>query len=221
MRTATRLLKLRDWTYKQVCRGRRMKVPPPGYNITQWNEPAEPSVFIGYAPSRPDETGTLVKPDPLFVAPAITLMLDSSMAAYMEDKRFDRYNNVHRPKVYGQQMNIQALFSVYEDGIRMPGFIDRVESDSEDFDMSLIKEGTEEGYFTLLNWMDDFKRALLEAQYIPGTDMLVNEESIVYTMREDQKYMTDNRPMYNGFVNVQFYCYVEHGQNPELQDILD
>lgn len=220
MRTSERLVKLRDWTYEKVCKGRKMKVPPPNMDITKWNDPDEPSVFIGYAPSRKDETGTLYKPDPLFVAPAITLMLDSSMAAYMEDKRFDRYNNVHRPKVFGQQVNMQCLFSVYEDGVRMPGFIDRVEADPEDFDMSLVMEGTEEGYFTLLNWMDDFKKALLETQYIPGTDMLVNEESIMYTLREDQKYMTDNRPMYNGFVNVQFFCYVEHGQNQEIQEIL-
>lgn len=221
MRTTTRLLKLRDWTYETVCKGRLMKVPPPGLDITKYTEPKEPSIFIGYAPSRPDETGTLLKPDPLFVAPAITLMLDSSMAAYMEDKRFDRYNNVHRPKIFGQQMNIQALFSVYEDGVRMPGFIDKVEKDPEDFDISLIKEGTEEGFFRLLNWMDDFKKALLETQYIPGTDMLVNEESILYTLREDQKYMTDNRPMYNGFVNVQFFCYAEHGSNKEIKSILD
>ena len=221
MRTTTRLLKLRDWTYDRVCKGRLMKVPPPNYDITKFNPPQEPRVFIGYAPSRPDETGTLEKENPLFVAPAITLLLDSSMAAYMEDKRFDRYNNVHRPKIYGQQMNIQVLFSVYEDGVRMPGFIDKVEADPEDFDMSLVKEGTEEGLFRLLNWMDDFKTALLEVQYIPGTDMLVNEESIMYTLREDQKYMTDNRPMYNGFVNVSFNCYVEHGQNKEIKNILD
>ena len=221
MRTATRLIRLRDWTYEQVCKGRKFKVPPPNMDITKYNEPTEPSVFIGYAPMRKDETGTLERVDPLFVAPAITLMLDTSAAAYMEDKRFDRYNNVHRPKAFGQQMNIQALFSVYEDGVRMPGFIDKVEKNPNDFDMSLVKEGTEEGYFRLLNWMDDFKNALLEAQVIPNTDLYVNEESIVYTMREDQKYMTDNRPMYNGFVNVQFFSYVERGQNKQIRQILD
>ena len=221
MRTGTRLTRLQKWTYNTVCKGRKMKIPPPHMDITKYNEPGEPSVFLGYAPMRMDETGTLVKPDPLYVAPAITLMLDSSAAAYMEDKRFDRYNNVHRPKAYGQQVNIQALFTVYEDGVRMPGFIDRVEKDPEDFDMSLIKEGTSEGFLTLLDWMDDFKDALIEAGCIPNTDMMVNEESIVYTLREDQKYMTDNRPMYNGFVNVQFMCYVERGQNQDIKRIID
>ena len=221
MRTATRLLKLQEWTYEKVCKGRTMKCPPPGMDITKYNPPVEPSVFVGYAPMRKDETGTFEKQDPLYVAPAITLMLDSSAAAYMEDKRFDRYNNVHRPKAYGQQVNIQALFSVYEDGVRLPGFLERVEADPEDFDISLIKEGTQEGFLLLLNWMDDFKNALLETTYIPGTDMLVNDESIVYTLREDQKYMTDNRPMYNGFVNVQFMCYVERGQNKEIKRIID
>lgn len=221
MRTTLRLQRLQQWTYEKVCKGRLMKCPPPGFDITKYNAPVEPSVFIGYAPMRKDETGTLEKQDPLYVAPAITLLLDGSMAAYMEDKRFDRYNNVHRPKAYGQQVNIQALFSVYEDGIRMPGFLEKLEANPDDFDMSLIKEGTQEGLFTLLNWMDDFKDALLEATYIPGTDMMVNDESIVYTLREDQKYMTDNRPMYNGFVNVQFMCYVERGQNREISDIID
>ena len=66
MRTSTRLLRLQDWTYEKVCKGRKMKVPPPNMDITKYNEPAEPSVFLGYAPSRVDETGTMVKPDPLY-----------------------------------------------------------------------------------------------------------------------------------------------------------
>ena len=221
MRTAERMRRLKSWTYEVCCKGRKLKTPPPGQDITKYLEPREPSVFLNFQPMRPDQTAAMMPFNPINAAPSVTLLLDNSMAKYMEDKRFDTYNNVHRTKVFGQTLNIQALFAVYEDGVRLPGFIEKVEADPEDFDMSLIREGTEEGLFTLLNWMDDFKDSLIAAKFIPKTDMYVNEESIVYTLREDQKYPSDNRPLFYGAVNVSFNCYSEHKDNPELRKFLD
>ena len=221
MRTAERLIKLQSWVFDVCCKDRKLKVPPPGQDITKYRDRVVPSVFLNFMPMRPDQTIALANVNPLNAAPSITLLIDNSMAKYMEDKRFDTYNNVHRNKTFGQTLNIQALFTVYEDGVRLPGFIEKVEANPEDFDMTLIKEGTQEGLFTLLNWMDDYKDSLIAAKLIPGTDMYVNEESIVYTLREDQKYPSDNRPLFYGVVNVSFNCYSEHKDNPDLRALLD
>jgi len=221
MRTAERLIALQEWTYKACCKGRKLKVPPPGQDITKYLDKREPSIFLNFMPMRPDQTATIAGVNPPNVAPSITLLIDNSMGKYMEDKRFDTYNKVHRTKTFGQQLNIQALFTVYEDGVRLPGFIDKVEANPEDFDMTLIREGTQEGLFTLLNWMDDYRDSLIATKIIPDSDMYVNEESIIYTLREDQKYPSDNRPLFYGVVNVSFNCYSEHKDNPEIRSILD
>jgi len=222
MRTAERLVTLQEWTYNACCKGRKMKTPPPNQDITKYLDKREPSIFLNFMPMRAEQDRSIAGVNPPSVAPSITLLLDNSMGKYMEDKRFDTYNKVHRQKVFGQQFNVQALFSVYEDGVRQPGFIDRVEANPEDFDMSLIREGTREGLFTLLNWMDDYRDALIATKVIPNSDMYVNEESIIYTLREDQKYPSDNRPMFYGVVNVSFNCYSEHQAiNEEIRSILD
>ena len=217
MRTTERLTKLADWTYKTVCQGRQMKTPAPGLDMTKIVR-QEPKVFIGYYPTRPDQT-TLADDDVLNTAPSILLMPTQSYVKYMEEQRFDRYNGVHRPKELGQALSIQALFSVYEDGGRLPGFIDKAEQGTTD--LTLMKEGTKEGLFTLLNWMDDFKDALLGQKMIPHTDLFVNESSMTYSPWTDQKYLNDKRSLYFGFVNVTFQCYAEEKPNPDYQKYLD
>ena len=217
MRTTERLTKLADWTYKTVCQGRQMKTPAPGLDMTKIVR-QEPKVFIGYYPTRPDQT-TLADDDVLNTAPSILLMPTQSYVKYMEEQRFDRYNGVHRPKELGQALSIQALFSVYEDGVRLPGFIDKAEQGTTD--LTLMKEGTKEGLFTLLNWMDDFKDALLGQKMIPHTDLFVNESSMTYSPWTDQKYLNDKRSLYFGFVNVTFQCYAEEKPNPAYQKYLD
>lgn len=217
MRTTERLTKLADWTYKTVCQGRQMKTPAPGLDVTKIVR-QEPKVFIGYYPTRPDQT-ILADDDVLNTAPSILLMPTQSYVKYMEEQRFDRYNGVHRPKELGQALSIQALFSVYEDGVRLPGFIDKAEQGT--IDLALMKEGTKEGLFTLLDWMDDFKDALLGQKMIPHTDLFVNESSMTYSPWTDQKYLNDKRSLYFGFVNVTFQCYAEEKPNPDYQKYLD
>lgn len=218
MRTQRRLEKLKEWTYKEICQGRLMKTPAKNGDITKL-ERQEPKVFIGFAPTRPDLT-RLSEGDPTNSAPSIIILPASAYAKNMEEQRFDRYSGIKRPKEMGQQFAAHIIFTVYEDGVRLPGFIDKYEESGE-IDLTLIKEGTEEGIFTLLNWMDDFLESLLGVKNIPGTDLCVNEASTVYGLRADQRYIVDKRPLYYGQIDVLFNCHADEKPNNNYDDLLE
>ena len=219
MRTTERLDWFAEWTYNEVCKGRKMKTPATGMDFSKV-EKDEPKVYVGYYPMRPDETEEWAEQNALNTCPSILIMPTHSYVKYMEEKRFDRYNDVHRPQELGQGLNCQVLFSVYEDGVRMPGFIDKLEKTGE-FDKSLVREGTREGLYTLLNWMDEFKEALLGAKFIPHTDLFLNEAQMTYGLHADQKYISDKRPLFYGFVNVAFQCYANEALNHTIENLLD
>lgn len=218
MRTSERLRMLKKWVYENLCEGRVMKTCPPDMDIRKITR-QEPQCFIAWMPTRPDQTGRQ-DDSPINVCPSIIIMPNLSKAKFMEEKRFDRYNDVHRPKALGQSLNISMLFSVYEPGVRLPGFVDTANG-SDGYDMSKLEEGTEQGVFTLFNWMDDCKEKLLEVQFIPKTDLFINEESIDYSLYTDQSYVVDKRPIYYGFVNCEFHCYADDGKNPSIQSVLE
>ena len=218
MRTVERLLGLKRWAVKNLCTGREMKAPAQNNNIGEIAR-QEPRCYLGFAPARADSTGRLQE-DPASVCPGIIIMPSPSYAKYMEEKRFDRYNNVHRPSMMGSHLSVSILFSVYEPGIRLPGFIDSVGESGQGLDMSLMIEGTEEGLFTLLDWMDDCKEGLLQDKMIPGTDLSVEEETMTSGLYTDQSYVVDRRPIYYGFVNVSFNGYADQGANPSTNQSL-
>lgn len=209
MRTVERLRKFQQWTYDTVCRGREMKTPAPNMDVRKIVR-QEPKVFLGFAPMRPDEspTGDI---DPLNVAPGIIIAPTFGYVKYMEEQRFDRYNDVHRPKEMGQSLSAQVLFFVYEDGVRLPGFIDSAKTG--EYDMTKMREGTQDGLETLLNWMDDFKDALLSAKSIPDTDMFLNEAQAQYGLYSDQKFIADRRPVFIGMVTITFQCHADEFNN--------
>lgn len=217
MRTSERLRKLRDWVESELCAGREMKTPAEDMDITKIIR-QEPQCFLAWQPTRPDTTGQL-RIDPINVCPGILIMPRASHAKYVEEKRFDRYNNVHRPQELGQTLSVDILFSVYEPGVRLPGFIDSADS-PDGLDMSLLMEGTEQGLFTLTDWMDDCIQKLLAQKFIPHTDLFVNEAAIAYSLYSDQSFIVDKRPLYYGFVTVDFNCYAEEGANQSLEQHL-
>ncbi len=217
MRTSERLRKLKQWIEKELCDGREMKAPPPDMDITEIVR-QKPQCFLAWQPTRPDQTGHLLV-DPINVCPGILVMPRASRAKYVEEKRFDRYNNIRRPQELGQTLSADILFSVYEPGIRLPGFIDSAESENG-LDMSLLMEGTEQGLFTLTDWMDDCIEKLLNQKFIPQTDLFVNEASMLYSLYTDQSFVVDKRPLYYGFVTVDFSCYAEEGVNNSLENFL-
>ncbi|MBR3503715.1 MAG: hypothetical protein IKO07_05660 [Clostridia bacterium] len=218
MRFSERLTGLKKWTYKELCKGRMMKAPAENMDIGTINR-QEPPVYLAWAPARVDKAGNL-KEIPLSTVPGILIMPNQTYAKYMEEKRFDRYNNVHRPQEMGQHLAVSILFSVYEPGVRLPGFVDSVGEKGAGLDTSLILEGTEQGLFTLMNWMDDCMEKLLGQKMIPKTDLFVQEDTVTYSLYTDQSYVVDRRPIYYGFVNVVFGCHVNEGYNPDIEKLL-
>ena len=218
MRFTERLRGLQSWVTTELCTGRVMKAPAPNMNIGEIVT-QEPRCYLAWAPARMDQTGKL-REDPASVVPGIIIMPNQAYAKYMEEQRFDRYNNIHRPKEMGQHLSVNILFSVYEPGIRLPGFIDSVGEGGKGLDMSKIMEGTEEGFFTLINWMDDCIEKLLAQKIIPNTDLWLEEAALSYSLYTDQSYVVDRRPIYYGFVNASFGCYAQEGANPSLNQYL-
>lgn len=218
MRFSERLTGLKNWTYKELCKGRVMKAPAENMDIGTINR-QEPTVYLAWAPARMDKAGNL-KEIPLSTVPGILIMPNQTYAKYMEEKRFDRYNNVHRPQEMGQHLAVSILFSVYEPGVRLPGFVDSVGEKGAGLDTSLILEGTEQGLFTLMNWMDDCMEKLLGQKMISKTDLFVQEDTVTYSLYTDQSYVVDRRPIYYGFVNVVFGCHVNEGYNPDIEKLL-
>lgn len=217
MRTTERLRMLKAWAEKELCAGRSMKALPADRDIRKFAY-QEPRCYLGWQPTRPDETGNLT-PDPVSVTPGILIMPNAAHAKNVEEKRFDRYSGVHRPAELAQTLAVSILFSVYEPGIRLPGFSLAAES-NELIDMSLFQEGTEQGLMTLLNWMDDCIEKLLGQKFIPHTDLFLNEASMVYSLYTDQSFIVDKRPIYYGFVNAEFSCYANEGANPSIEQYL-
>ena len=214
MRTTERLTALKKWLYENLCKGRVMKTPGTNMNIAEIVR-QEPQVYLGWAPARLDQTGNYSQ-DPSGVCPGIIVMPKRAYAKYTEEKRFDRYNNIHRPHELGQHLSVDILFAVYEPGTRLRGFITSAGEQGQGIDMSKIEEGTEEGLFTLFNWMDDCKEKMLAQKSIPKTDLVVDEESITYSLYTDQNYVVDRRPLYYGFVSVTFDCYADEGANRNI-----
>lgn len=217
MRNTERLRKLRDYLDEKLCEGRMMKCPADDFDITKIVR-QRPRVYLGWQPARPDTTG-LSEPDPINVCPGILVMPMTAHAKYVEEQHFDRYKNVHRPQEMGSGLNVQILFSVYEPGVRLPGFIDSGD-DPDGLDMTLIKEGTEEGLFTLMNWMDDCTTALLADKFIPGTDLFLIEADLNYGLYSDQSFVVDKRPIYYGIVQAYFNGYSEDKDTPQIDKYL-
>lgn len=234
MRSRTRLTELQRWVYENFCAGRMMKAPGEEMDIADIRY-KEPDCYIAWMPQRKNEQTCQFEEGYLSTTPSITIMPNASRAKAPEEKRFDRYGGVHRPKDMGQTLSVSMLFSVYEPGIRLPGFAesgdvqDRMEVKPEQLDklsyrrgidMGKILEGTQEGLFTLTDWMDECMEKLLGTASIPGTDMFINEESIMYSLYTDQNYVVDKRPIYYGFINLEFICYAERSINPEVENLL-
>lgn len=219
MRTRKRLEGLKAWITKELCAGRLMKAPAPDMDITEFVR-QEPHCYLAWQPAHPNENGYM-ETDPISVCPGILVMPNASKVKDMPEERFDRYNNVHRPQELGQTLSVSILFSVYEPGIRLPGFVGDEETGGDEvLDMSKLMEGTEQGLFTLMDWMDDCSEKMLAEKFIPGTDLFVNEASMAYSLYTDQSFVVDKRPIFYGFINVVFGCYANEKPNASIDEFL-
>lgn len=218
METRERLLALRAFLLKEVCAGRLLKAPGERQDMKHITL-REPTCHIGYAPARILPNGQVqVTSQP--VLPSILLAPAQSYWKGREEERFDRYNGIHRPKDLSGQFTVQMLFSVYEPGVRLPGFTESLGEQGAGADMSLLRDGTEEGVFTLTDWIDDAVRALYGAKLIPGSDLMLEEKTVTYSPYMEQNYIADRRPEYYGFVNAVFACYADEEVNPEIAALL-
>ncbi|MBQ8088465.1 MAG: hypothetical protein IJ234_08605 [Clostridia bacterium] len=138
-------------------------------------------------------------------------MPTTAYVRYTQEHRFDRYNKILRSQDMGQSLAMQILFTIYEPGIRLPGFAESIESGAPD--MSLFKDGTEPGVQTLVEWMDDAMELILRERTVPGTDLILEDDNFLYSLYSDQQYIQDRRPLYQGFLNVEFKCYANYGSD--------
>lgn len=214
MRTRQRLQGLKEWTIENLCKGRSYKAPAPDGNLKGVTY-KEPSCFLGWTPAMPNATETFGI-DPSNVCPGILIMPAPSKAKHVEEKRFDRYSNVRRPKEFSQTLSVQMLFELYEPGIFLPGW----RQDDGKIDRTKIADATEEGLMTLFDWLDDAKEKLLAARSIPGTDLYLDDDSLEYSPYTDQSYIVDKRPMYYGVIFANFLCHASEGTNPGIEDYL-
>lgn len=220
VRTSERLRKLKQWTYDELCKGRKLKTPASKFDIAQIAY-KEPVVYLAWAPMQLDKSGRLQQAETYSTCPSITIMPTQSYAKYMEEKPGDRYANIHRPQDMGQHLGVQLLFMVYEPGVRLPGFIDSTDEHGAGLNMGLMEEGTEQGLITLMNWMDDCMEKLLGVRAIPDTDLFVEDAAMTYSLYTDQSYVVDKRPLYYGFVTVSFGCYATDKPNPDILEMLN
>ena len=101
----------------------------------------------------------------------------------------------------------------------MPGFIEQARGG--DWDISLVREGSDEGLFLLLDWVDDFREKLLAARVIPGTDMALGDDQLTWAMYADQHFISDRRPLYYAYLNVIFRMHSDEAQNRAFRELLD
>lgn len=216
MRMRQRLLGLKEFVRNEVCAGREMKAPADDRDVTKVVM-QEPQVYIGWAPFA--ENNTKWRMDALNVCPGILLMPIQGDLKEVEEKRFNQYKQIFRSQEMAQTLEVQILFSVYEPGIRLPGFMDAGEEGRVDTDR--LMDGTQEGLFTLTDWMDEVKDALLRERNVPGTDMFLKHTASTYAMYSNQDSIVDKRPLYYGMLNVAFWAYADEGINRRIEDIIN
>lgn len=210
MRATERYRKLKEWLEKELCAGRMMKTPAPDGDITKILT-AEPKVYIALQPMQPDEPGRILTDDPYSVAPSITIMPIEGFVRHTEEYRFDRYSGYTRSQQMGQSLKVTILFTVYEPGIRTQEWIDSMHDGVPD--MALMKDGTQNGLFTLFDWMDDAMELILRERTVPDTDLMLEDDTMTYSLFSDQTYVADTRPLYYGFLRVEFKGYANDGSD--------
>lgn len=216
MRNSERLRALKAFLTEKLCQ-REMKAPADDYDLTKVIY-QKPRVYLGWQPTRPDTSGYLPT-DPVNVCPGILIMPRPAYAEMVEDQRFDQYRGVGRDDRMGSQLNVDILFSIYEPGIRLPGFKDNPDKD-DGIDLKKIIEGTEEGLFSLLDWMDECVELLAGEHIIPGTDLALRHAELMSSLYSDQNYVVDKRPIFYGFVTAGFSGHTEQKTNDRIRELM-
>ena len=54
---------------------------------------------------------------------------------------------------------------------------------------------------------------VLRERSVPNTDLILEDDTAVYSLYTDQNYVKDMRPYYYGFVNITWRCYANYGSD--------
>ncbi len=210
MTTHQRLEGLKNWCEKELCRGRLMKAPADDGDLKKWAW-VEPKCFINYYP-------VLTPSDfsEFYVAPSILICQGLGRIKFTEEEKYDQYRSISRPQELGQSLPVTLIFSVYDQGTRLPGFIPQLREGN--FDEDLIVEGTQAGMETLNRWMDEAMRKLIGQGHVPGTDLFLNRkiEDGCYGPLQEAHYVKDMRPSYIGLIQAEYNCYAEEEPSEEI-----
>lgn len=215
MTTRQRLEALEKWAEEALCRGREYKSPAPDGDITRVKI-TEPKVYLGWFPGRGPRTEEWE--DAPNEAPGILIAPGPICGQQVEVRRFDENSRVRRPPELGQKIQISMLFCIYEPGVRKAGFDELAEA--EELDIARLSDGTREGLLTLTDWMDEAARQLLDTRCIPGSDLILQEETLNYGPYQDVGYIVDRRPFYYGFLNATFNGYAGEGPDAGVAELL-
>lgn len=214
MTTRQRLEALEKWA-EALCTGREYKSPAPDGDITKVKL-TEPKVYLGWFPGRGPRTEDWEEASN--EAPGILIAPGTTCGQKVEGRRFDENSRVRRPPELGQTVQISMMFCIYEPGVRKAGFEEMAEA--EKLDISRIDDGTREGLLTLTDWVDEAARLLLDTRCIPGSDLILQEETLTYGLYQDVGYIVDRRPFYYGFLNATFNGYAGEGPDAGVAELL-
>lgn len=211
MRTRQRMEGFGKWVRETLCEGRVMKAPVIGgrdYDV-QW---VQPRCFTGnlYPPFSSGE--------PYSVAPSILVMCGGGDGAGETSEYLDSRHKVHRPDDIAETLEFQLIHAIYEPGTRTGQKTDGRDEPHAALD---ICDEMDEGTLALMDWMDDTKAALLGADSIPGTDLVVKRRSVRWEPLKENGAVSDRRPVYLGVVAVTFETHTREEVNEEIRGLLD
>lgn len=212
MRNRQRLERLREWTFTRCCEGRSMKTPVArgsDYDIA-W---AEPRCFLGSYPPWAQNPREEYK-----VAPSILILTGGGLAAGETDEYIDSRSGISRPKDIGATLTVQLIHALYEPGERTGVRKDDGRADPRE--ALQRNEEADEGHLALIDWMDDTMAALIGADAIPDTDLIVNRKTVGFELLKENGALADRRPLYLGFVTVTFSALTRADDNPIIDDLL-
>lgn len=203
LRYRQRLDVVHKWVYEKLCKGRSMKTPGQNEYDVVWTEPR---CFLCNLPAS-------ARGVPFNIAPGLLLLVGGGLAAGDTSKYLDNRNGISRPEDVGAALQLQIVHVMYEPGERTG--IRKEDGRADPKEALVINEEADEGMLKLIDWMEDTMSALIGAESIPGTDLIVKKDTVGFEPFKENGGLADRRPFYLGHVVVEFAA-LTHGDDNEL-----
>lgn len=204
MTIGQRLRGLKKWLNENACQGREMKAQCKDDLVVVYREPYVKLLLFTDAEGVPEaEQG----------APCILILMKESGTRDME-QRFDRYNDLKRPKLMAGMLSIQLVFVTYDPG-------HRTEESQENQKYDEIQANEEEAYLAVLDWAEETMNKLIEMGTVPGTDLMVSETDLRCGPMMQYGTLLDRRPLYYAVVEGVFGCMARKINSKQKNSLLD